>query len=30
MYDAMHFQLKKIFGDKDSELAKASGGNVIM
>ena len=30
MYDAMQFQLKKIFGDKDSELAKASGVNVIM
>ena len=30
MYDVMQLQLKKIFGDKDSELAKASGVNVIM
>ena len=29
-YDAMQLQLKKIFGDKDSDLAKASGVNVKM
>ena len=29
-YDAMQLQLKKIFSDKDSELAKASGVNVKM
>ena len=29
-YDAMQLQLKKIFSDKDSESAKASGVNVKM
>ena len=29
-YDAMHLQLKKIFGENDSDLAKASGINVKM
>ena len=29
-YDAMQLQLKKIFGDNDSDLAKASGVNVKM
>ena len=29
-YDAIHLQLKKIFGDNDSGLAKASGINVKM
>ena len=29
-YDAMQLQLKKIFSNKDSELAKVSGVNVKM